>query len=145
MLFGKRSRPPVRRTTSRTALLDDVIESPPMSDDGPEEGGEGGQSVILTENSFGNELICRDDHQRYLDSMVLSPRYHHRKNCDGSVETAHFLTSCGLCQRRLTPAKDIYMYRGDTAFCSLECREEQIKQDETKERSDVNIMHDNKE
>lgn len=28
----------------------------------------------------------------------------------------------------------INVYRGDTAFCSLECREKQMKQDERKER-----------
>ena len=29
------------------------------------------------------------------------------------------------------------MYRGDTAFCSLECREQQMKQDERKEKYTV--------
>ncbi|XP_051115054.1 FCS-Like Zinc finger 7-like [Andrographis paniculata] len=62
----------------------------------------------------------------------LSPRYLRRTSSD--VETADFLTRCGFCARRLAPGRDIYMYRGDTAFCSLECREQQMKQDERKER-----------
>ncbi|GMI68660.1 hypothetical protein HRI_000535200 [Hibiscus trionum] len=49
--------------------------------------------------------------------------------------TAPFLRCCCLCKRRLAPGRDIYMYRGDTAFCSLECREEKMKQDERKEKS----------
>ncbi|XP_045809600.1 FCS-Like Zinc finger 6-like [Trifolium pratense] len=48
--------------------------------------------------------------------------------------TPHFLRICGLCNCRLAPGRDIYMYRGDTAFCSLECREEQMKQDRRKEK-----------
>lgn len=51
-----------------------------------------------------------------------------------AVEMADFLKTCGLCNRSLPPGRDIYMYRGDAAFCSLECREQQIKQDEKKER-----------
>ncbi|KAJ8765730.1 hypothetical protein K2173_014852 [Erythroxylum novogranatense] len=92
--------------------------------------------------SFGNnEVVLYDeyDDQRSLASMVLSPRYYHRTS-GGFEETAHFLRTCGLCQRRLAPGKDIYMYRGDTAFCSLECREQQIKQDERIERRNNNIM-----
>uniref|UniRef100_A0A0C9QVA5 TSA: Wollemia nobilis Ref_Wollemi_Transcript_6905_1909 transcribed RNA sequence n=1 Tax=Wollemia nobilis TaxID=56998 RepID=A0A0C9QVA5_9CONI len=45
-----------------------------------------------------------------------------------------FLSVCYLCRRRLRDGKDIYMYRGDKAFCSVECRYQQILSDE-KERS----------
>ncbi|KAH6796658.1 hypothetical protein C2S52_021212 [Perilla frutescens var. hirtella] len=70
----------------------------------------------------------------HLDHM-LSPRYVRKSYSGGShVDTADFLRSCGLCNRHLAPGRDIYMYRGDTAFCSLECREQQMKQDERKER-----------
>ncbi|MED6219031.1 hypothetical protein PIB30_032162, partial [Stylosanthes scabra] len=41
-----------------------------------------------------------------------------------------FLFACSLCKRRLVPGRDIYMYRGDSGFCSQECREQQMKQDE---------------
>nr|ADE77804.1 unknown [Picea sitchensis] len=49
-------------------------------------------------------------------------------------EAAHFLQACCLCKRRLGPGTDIYMYRGDSAFCSAECRHEQIVIDELKEK-----------
>ncbi|KAF8672933.1 hypothetical protein HU200_049127 [Digitaria exilis] len=33
-----------------------------------------------------------------------------------------FLQRCFLCNRELAGGMDIYMYRGDRAFCSEECR-----------------------
>ncbi|CAF1919580.1 hypothetical protein F2Q70_00018021 [Brassica cretica] len=46
----------------------------------------------------------------------------------------HFLDSCFLCKKPLGDNRDIYMYRGDTPFCSEECRQEQIERDEAKEK-----------
>ncbi|CAN6994930.1 hypothetical protein IGI04_017658 [Brassica rapa subsp. trilocularis] len=50
-------------------------------------------------------------------------------------EEPHFLESCSLCRKHLGRNSDIFMYRGDKAFCSNECREEQIESDEAKEKS----------
>ncbi|CAK9328163.1 unnamed protein product [Citrullus colocynthis] len=47
--------------------------------------------------------------------------------------TPDFLRSCHLCGKNLE-GKDIYMYRGEMAFCSSECRSSQIMKDEKKER-----------
>lgn len=44
-----------------------------------------------------------------------------------------FLSSCHLCQKKLH-GKDIYMYRGEKAFCSTECRYRQIVMDDHKEK-----------
>ncbi|KAJ1390571.1 Zf-FLZ domain [Sesbania bispinosa] len=44
-----------------------------------------------------------------------------------------FLKTCNLCNRHLSPDKDIYMYRGDQGFCSIECRNRQIVLDEMRE------------
>ncbi|KAJ0239855.1 FCS-Like Zinc finger 3 [Hirschfeldia incana] len=49
-------------------------------------------------------------------------------------EEPHFLESCSLCSKHLGLNSDIFMYRGDKAFCSIECREEQIESDEAKEK-----------
>ncbi|KAH9313978.1 hypothetical protein KI387_022605, partial [Taxus chinensis] len=58
-------------------------------------------------------------------------------------EPANFLDACYLCRRRLSHEKDIYMYRGDEAFCSEECRYQKIMSDERKERcpSSVSSSH----
>ncbi|CAL0304816.1 unnamed protein product [Lupinus luteus] len=45
-----------------------------------------------------------------------------------SFPTSDFLSSCHLCRKKLH-GKDIYMYRGEKAFCSNECRSRQIMMD----------------
>ncbi|KAK8490256.1 hypothetical protein V6N13_139919 [Hibiscus sabdariffa] len=47
----------------------------------------------------------------------------------------HFLDACFLCKRPLGVNRDIFMYRGDTPFCSEECRQEQIEMDEAMEKN----------
>lgn len=61
-------------------------------------------------------------------------RNHRRNSVDFTDDSAHFLTSCSLCKIRLIPGRDIFMYRGDSGFCSSECRQQQIIQDERKEK-----------
>ncbi|KAL2901606.1 Protein MARD1 [Bienertia sinuspersici] len=51
------------------------------------------------------------------------------------VHSSHFLESCFLCKKPLGGNRDIFMYRGDTPFCSEECRQEQIDIDDAKENS----------
>ncbi|XP_018819133.1 FCS-Like Zinc finger 3 [Juglans regia] len=46
----------------------------------------------------------------------------------------HFLESCFLCRKPLGLNCDIFMYRGNTPFCSKECRREQIEFDDAKEK-----------
>ncbi|KAF9681909.1 hypothetical protein SADUNF_Sadunf05G0052200 [Salix dunnii] len=99
-------------------------------------------------------------HDQPFLASVLSPRNHHRRSGSGIhfVEDSHFLRSCGLCKRWLASGKDLYMYRyvciyvcisldflGDTAFCSQECRAQQMKQDERKENCNVMISSKNGE
>ncbi|CAI9760570.1 unnamed protein product [Fraxinus pennsylvanica] len=48
-------------------------------------------------------------------------------------QTENFLNSCFLCKKMLH-GLDIFMYRGDKAFCSAECRCKQISIDECKEK-----------
>ncbi|KAI3719350.1 hypothetical protein L6452_20247 [Arctium lappa] len=46
----------------------------------------------------------------------------------------HFLEACTLCSKPLGSNSDIFMYRGNTPYCSQECRQEQIENDEARER-----------
>lgn len=41
-----------------------------------------------------------------------------------------FLASCNACKKRLGEGKDIFMYRGEKAFCSHECRYQEMLFDE---------------
>ncbi|GLU13145.1 hypothetical protein SLE2022_297910 [Rubroshorea leprosula] len=127
MSLGKRPRPPIRRTTSMKGITVDATE--PSDAQNPMHAIMAGlEEGVLPLNP--NNIYPDYDHQ--LMAMV-SPRNPRGSSVD-FMETPHFLRSCGLCKRRLVSGRDIYMYRGDTAFCSLECREQQMKQDETKEK-----------
>ncbi|CAN4097268.1 unnamed protein product [Withania somnifera] len=111
----------MRRTTSMTRITIDVMNN---------RGGE--------QSDGGTKLLIID---KIKANNGLSSRHHHTSSVDHQIqETVHFLSTCGLCNRRLPPSRDIYMYRGDTAFCSMECREQQMKKDERKEKSKLLIL-----
>ncbi|CAN6233914.1 unnamed protein product, partial [Urochloa humidicola] len=61
-----------------------------------------------------------------------------REEIDGRLGGAghgvHFLDACFLCRKPLAGNRDIFMYRGDTAFCSDDCRSAQMAADEAAER-----------
>ncbi|KAJ9545852.1 hypothetical protein OSB04_025559 [Centaurea solstitialis] len=105
MLLGKRQRPPMKRTTSMTEFTLDLNHTTTTT-------------TVVDNNNIINPPV--------------STKIHRRNSAD-FIETAHFLRACHLCKRRLIPGRDIFMYRGDSAFCSLDCREKQMKQDEKKE------------
>ncbi|KAH7849915.1 hypothetical protein Vadar_024866 [Vaccinium darrowii] len=118
MLLGKRPRPPIKRTTSMTEFTLDLNIGEGQQPSDPFNGGAG----------VGGRID-----QRLVAAAAVTPRTSRRNSAD-FIETAHFLRSCSLCKRRLVPGRDIYMYRGDKAFCSLECRQQQMIQDERKDK-----------
>ncbi|CAN8274772.1 unnamed protein product [Cochlearia groenlandica] len=89
-------------------------------------------------------FIEEDDELASIEAGVSSPymnnMIHHHHQYSGKFHDfrfeplSHFLDSCFLCKKRIGNNRDIFMYRGDTPFCSEECREEEIKRDETKEK-----------
>ncbi|CAH9078506.1 unnamed protein product [Cuscuta europaea] len=109
MKLGKRPRPAMPRTNTITEFPPDqiAVDPPPPA---------------------------VANHPTAFSALDLVPG---RRESGGFAETAHFLTACSLCKRRLYPGRDIYMYRGDTGFCSLECREQQMRRDERKEKCSV--------
>ncbi|THU60452.1 hypothetical protein C4D60_Mb07t12870 [Musa balbisiana] len=124
MLLEKRPRPPMRRTTSSTEFASSVlfdVEAPQPLD----------QVAI-----GGRHLESRwsvDWRTTWYTGSMLSPRggVHRRSSGDFA---APFLRACGLCNRGLGPGRDAFMYRGDIAFCSLECRQQQMNLDEQREK-----------
>ncbi|XP_054807621.1 FCS-Like Zinc finger 3-like [Prosopis cineraria] len=105
-------------------------------------GKRGGGAIIRRTSSMSGmniDLDSTETHQELPSDDPMMSRHHHpmvspRYSNIAIDTTPHFLRTCRLCNRRLAPGQDIYMYRGDTAFCSLECREEQMKQDERKDK-----------
>ncbi|XP_043708341.1 FCS-Like Zinc finger 5-like [Telopea speciosissima] len=150
MLLGKRPRrPSMRRTTSLTEFtldLSGLEDSSATSDMTTAENTmKDRQKVVVQEGpaarknqpaGFGGGFGPTDGFDYRLMATV-SPRPTHRKNLSDLMETSQFLRACNLCKRRLGPGRDIYMYRGDSAFCSLECRQQQMNKDERKEKCAV--------
>ncbi|XP_071911256.1 FCS-Like Zinc finger 13-like [Coffea arabica] len=62
--------------------------------------------------------------------FTLSPA---RFDNSPAIPTCDFLDSCNLCHKKLQ-GRDIYMYRGERAFCSTECRYSHMMMDEHKEK-----------
>ncbi|XP_050214938.1 FCS-Like Zinc finger 6-like [Mercurialis annua] len=119
MLLGKRPRPPMKRTTSLSEITFDLDTDNTDSSEAAAGFLGGGWQLQLD--------------QRFMAASSISPRNNRRASAD-FMETPDFLRSCFLCRRRLVTGRDIYMYRGDSAFCSLECRQQQMNQDERKEK-----------
>ncbi|KAL5779634.1 hypothetical protein ACOSQ2_010371 [Xanthoceras sorbifolium] len=127
MLLGKRARPPMKRTTSLNEISFDLGEAPSdhHHNNNPFNG--------TNRQKQGGGLGGSD--QLFLST--ISPITNHRRHSSELLDMAPFLRACSLCKRRLVPGRDIYMYRGDSAFCSLECRQHQMNQDERKDKCSV--------
>ncbi|XP_040989521.1 FCS-Like Zinc finger 2-like [Juglans microcarpa x Juglans regia] len=71
----------------------------------------------------------------FRSASVLSPRSGRFYDARFEEHRPHFLEACFLCKKPLGNNKDIFMYRGDTPFCSEDCRQEQIELDEANENN----------
>ncbi|KAF3793023.1 hypothetical protein EJ110_NYTH02191 [Nymphaea thermarum] len=79
--------------------------------------------------------VSGDDEGGYPREFTTAMRaYRSKRFYDVRAERrVSFLKACHLCRRPLGEGDDIYMYKGDTPFCSEECRQEQIELDEATE------------
>ncbi|KAG7537203.1 Zf-FLZ domain [Arabidopsis suecica] len=96
-----------------------------------------GLSIVLEMTNNNNTLNNSDG------GLIISPKVVNKANVIVTTtvttdttnlrrcyQDSGFLEHCFLCRRKLLPAKDIYMYKGDRAFCSVECRSKQMIMDE---------------
>lgn len=58
-----------------------------------------------------------------------------------SYPSESFLSFCCTCKKNLGQGKDIYMYRGEKAFCSSECRDKEIMLEEGTEISEYDDVY----
>ncbi|XP_072979578.1 FCS-Like Zinc finger 6-like [Typha angustifolia] len=114
MLLGKRPRAPMRRTTSMTEF-----SAGDLADEGA---------------AIGDESRRQRDRREAGKRPPRSIQMRSENNLASMLETAQFLRACGLCKRRLGPGLDAFIYRGEIAFCSLECRQDLMNQDEKEEK-----------
>ncbi|WVZ12160.1 hypothetical protein V8G54_016690 [Vigna mungo] len=87
-----------------------------------------GLSVVL---EVQKPCINKKTPQVINKTTILSTTTHRKPALPPSpFQSPTFLDQCFLCGKKLSPGKDIYMYKGDRAFCSVECRCKQIFWDE---------------
>ncbi|CAL0331730.1 unnamed protein product [Lupinus luteus] len=81
---------------------------------------------------YQHGFVSRTSGYAYPISSLRSGRFYDARFED---HIPHFLQACFLCKKPLGNNRDIFMYRGDTPFCSDDCRQEQIEMDEAKEKN----------
>ncbi|GMH18779.1 hypothetical protein Nepgr_020620 [Nepenthes gracilis] len=100
-----------------------------------------GLSIVLEPQKVGNSGACSNKKTQVINKTAmikpsppscrpLPPPTDGRDFQPSAFPAASFLDACFLCRTKLLPCKDIYMYKGDRAFCSEECRCRQIFMDE---------------
>jgi hypothetical protein len=65
--------------------------------------------------------------------LCLSDNHYHHSTKDNINQVKKkkiFLSCCHTCNKNLEQSNDIYIYRGEKAFCSQECRYQEIGLDE---------------
>ncbi|GJM97446.1 hypothetical protein PR202_ga14374 [Eleusine coracana subsp. coracana] len=68
-----------------------------------------------------------EEHEQYVK---LGSRFFRVKSHGDVSRRLHYLDSCFLCKKDIASDRDIFMYKGDAAFCSEDCRLDQIEMDE---------------
>ncbi|CAL9107478.1 FCS-Like Zinc finger 5-like [Musa acuminata AAA Group] len=118
-LSRKRPRAPIRRTTSMKEFSAEDLAAAV----------EGGEGIRRRHNDF----LLRE---RRVEAAALDapPRSIHRRSFSDVWATTKFLMTCGLCNRRLGPGFDTFIYRGEMSFCSFECRQHKMNQDELRDK-----------
>ncbi|KAJ4952027.1 hypothetical protein NE237_028859 [Protea cynaroides] len=86
----------------------------------------------------GNDLASCKKEEKAIESSLEF------KSLDGSdlYLSDDFLSYCYTCKKKLEQGKDIYMYRGEQAFCSSSCRSQKIFVEEEIEKN-VNKSSEN--
>ncbi|KAL0557688.1 hypothetical protein IC582_006238 [Cucumis melo] len=93
-----------------------------------------------TTHIYGDCIL--ECHSNYLSSSsenemkeVGFPHPLKSLNTPTSYSLTDFLSMCYSCHKKLDEGKDIYIYRGEKAFCSLTCRSQEMLMDEELEKS----------
>ncbi|XP_057427699.1 FCS-Like Zinc finger 8-like [Lotus japonicus] len=85
----------------------------------------------LSEMELSEEYTCVISHgvnprtTHIFDNCVVES-YFSLPNNQHSAASVHFLNFCYTCKKHLEQTKDIFIYRGEKAFCSQECRHQEM-------------------
>ncbi|XP_058188613.1 FCS-Like Zinc finger 14-like [Rhododendron vialii] len=115
---------------------------PHLEEEEEEEEMELSEEYTCVISHMGNNLIKK---REYFDGVLANEsettasEWATDKAAPVVFRTADFLNSCYLCRKQLH-GLDIFMYRGEKAFCSAECRCKQISSDEHIEKRGSGAM-----
>ncbi|KAI9071322.1 hypothetical protein K1719_046701 [Acacia pycnantha] len=88
-----------------------------------------GDCILETHsNGFGNHSKNQEGNHGVLPNVASSLR------TPNQYPSSDFLSFCYHCDKKLEEGKDIYIYRGEKAFCNLSCRALEIMIDEELEK-----------
>ncbi|KAF8407026.1 hypothetical protein HHK36_006150 [Tetracentron sinense] len=100
-----------------------------------------------TTHIFGDCIL--ECHKNELDNCNIkeeqqteSPWVLNSSDISTQYPSDDFLSFCYSCKKKLEEGKDIYMYRGEKAFCSCSCRSQEILVEEEMEKT-VNNSSEN--
>ncbi|KAF8687029.1 hypothetical protein HU200_043310 [Digitaria exilis] len=68
------------------------------------------------------------EEERYV--QVASRFFRLKPAGDDVPRRLHYLEQCFLCKGTIAGNRDVFMYKGDAAFCSDDCRQEQMDMDD---------------
>ncbi|TVU27181.1 hypothetical protein EJB05_29774 [Eragrostis curvula] len=72
------------------------------------------------------EKSNKDETHCHIETGICA---HSQPSANMRMQPLCFLQYCGSCNRALGSDSDIYIYKGECAFCSMECREEVMRTD----------------
>ena len=119
-----------------------IMVNPNSKFGGPNWEEEDMESYTCVISHIGNNLVKK---REYFDGVLANESETSATNWVSASAsslvfgTSDFLSSCNLCKKQLH-GMDIFMYRGEKAFCSVECRCKQISIDEHKEKCGSGAM-----
>ncbi|XP_020582491.1 uncharacterized protein LOC110026058 [Phalaenopsis equestris] len=90
-----------------------------------------------TDGAVGLQIITKhggiDSKALFSSAMKKKKKKKKKKPVLKHLSADHFLKFCCACSKELSLQNEVYMYRRDQGFCSVECRYQQILEDERKE------------
>ncbi|WCJ23469.1 hypothetical protein M5689_005492 [Euphorbia peplus] len=89
-----------------------------------------GLSIVLEARNCSGSFVKTPKVINKATLMVNSKSPPPSPSSPATFRLPTFLEHCFLCRKKILPGKDIYMYKGDRAFCSVDCRCKQIFMDE---------------
>ncbi|XP_004501266.1 FCS-Like Zinc finger 10 [Cicer arietinum] len=90
---------------------------------------------VFVKNHFKNEENEKEKEKEKENGVTLIGN--NRLQIPNQYPSSAFLSFCHHCNKKLDEGKDIYIYRGEKAFCSLTCRAMEIMIDEEREKSNT--------